>query len=81
MGNPAFIVIPTLGGSIGSIDGVAHLPPLSPYGGNKVAMNWFIRRLHYEDLWLNNLLLHPDLIETNLVNVFFVIIEAQPLMG
>ncbi|KAH7254420.1 hypothetical protein B0J15DRAFT_512687 [Fusarium solani] len=37
-GDATIIAISTLGGSIGSIDGVAHLP-LSPYGGSKAALN------------------------------------------
>ncbi|KAL2673549.1 hypothetical protein Neosp_011991 [[Neocosmospora] mangrovei] len=64
-GNPTFIAMSTLGGSIRSIDGVAHLP-LSPYGGSKAALNWFIRRLHFEEPWLTSFLLHPGLIETDL---------------
>ncbi|KAJ3531193.1 hypothetical protein NM208_g8983 [Fusarium decemcellulare] len=64
-GNPTFIALSTLAGSIRSIDGVAHLP-LSPYGGSKAALNWFIRRLHFEEPWLTSLLLHPGLIETDL---------------
>ncbi|KAI8712949.1 hypothetical protein NCS52_01394600 [Fusarium sp. LHS14.1] len=64
-GNPTFIAISTLGGSIGSIHGVAHIP-LSPYGGSKAALNWFIRHLHFEEPWLTSFLLHPGLIETDL---------------
>ncbi|KAJ4187796.1 hypothetical protein NW759_016875 [Fusarium solani] len=64
-GNPTFVAISTLGGSIGPIDGVAHLP-LSPYGGSKAALNWLIRRLRFEEPWPTSFLLHPSLIETDL---------------
>ncbi|KAF4774292.1 hypothetical protein HER10_EVM0011299 [Colletotrichum scovillei] len=48
---------------------VASLPPaLSPYGASKAALNWFIRRLHFEETWLTSFVLHPGTVATDMVN-------------
>ncbi|KEY72296.1 hypothetical protein S7711_00294 [Stachybotrys chartarum IBT 7711] len=68
-GNPKFVAISTF---IGSIAGVEHLVSLgfpatsSPYGGSKAALNWIIRRLHFEEPWLTTFVFHPGLVETDL---------------
>ncbi|KAI3532859.1 short-chain dehydrogenase [Colletotrichum filicis] len=31
------------------------------------AMNWFIRRLHFEEMWLTSFLLHPGTVATDIV--------------
>ncbi|EXM15776.1 hypothetical protein FOTG_15868 [Fusarium oxysporum f. sp. vasinfectum 25433] len=41
-------------------------PTQSPNGGSKAALNWFIRRLHFEEPWLISFIFHPGLVETNL---------------
>ncbi|KAI6777464.1 hypothetical protein HG530_001409 [Fusarium avenaceum] len=65
--NPTFIAISTLIGSIGSMEHLVGLPPTaSPYGGSKAALNWFIRRLHFEEPWLTSFVFHPGLVETDL---------------
>jgi NAD(P)-dependent dehydrogenase (short-subunit alcohol dehydrogenase family) len=38
----------------------------SPYGGSKTALNWFVRRLHFEEPWLTSFVFHPGLVETDL---------------
>ncbi|KAM5381176.1 hypothetical protein ACJZ2D_003092 [Fusarium nematophilum] len=68
-GNPKFIAITALVGSIAARDNLAALgfPPISsPYGGSKKALNWFVRRLHFEEPWLASFVFHPGLVETNL---------------
>lgn len=68
-GNPKFIAISTLIGSIAAIDTLVALgfpATSSPYGGSKTALNWFIRRLHFEEPWLTSFVFHPGLVETDL---------------
>ncbi|WYZ35334.1 hypothetical protein EsH8_I_001610 [Colletotrichum jinshuiense] len=66
-GNPIFIGISSIIGSIGSMDAFAEYPPTqSPYGGSKAALNWFIRRLHYEEPWLTSFVFQPGLVDTEL---------------
>ncbi|UPK92854.1 hypothetical protein LCI18_003789 [Fusarium solani-melongenae] len=66
-GNPVFVAISTLIGSIGSMEVLATFPPTqSPYGGSKAELNWFIRRLHFEEPWLTSFVFHPGLVETDL---------------
>lgn len=38
----------------------------SPYGGSKAALNWFIRRPHFEELWLTSFVFQPGLVETDM---------------
>ncbi|EPS29328.1 Norsolorinic acid ketoreductase [Penicillium oxalicum] len=64
---PIFVAISTLIGSIGSMEALASFPQnMSPYGGSKAALNWFIRRLHFEETWLTSFVFHPGLVETDL---------------
>ncbi|OBT48705.1 hypothetical protein VE00_00911 [Pseudogymnoascus sp. WSF 3629] len=66
-GSPIFVAISTLVGSIGSMEGLASFPAThSPYGGSKAALNWFIRRLHFEEPWLTSFVFHPGLVETDM---------------
>ncbi|KAJ5197424.1 hypothetical protein N7449_007903 [Penicillium cf. viridicatum] len=64
-GSPVFVAISTLIGSIGSME--ARFPStLCPYGGSKAALNWFVRRLHFEEPWLTSFVFHPGLVDTEL---------------
>ncbi|KAH7153444.1 hypothetical protein EDB81DRAFT_841656 [Dactylonectria macrodidyma] len=66
-GNPIFVAISTLIGSIGSMEALAGFPHTqSPYGGSKAALNWFVRHLHFEEPWLTSFVFHPGLVETDL---------------
>jgi len=66
-GKPTFIAISTVIGSITSMEHLAGLPAKhSPYGSSKAALNWFIRRLHFEEPWLISFVFHPGLVETDL---------------
>ncbi|KAJ3547405.1 hypothetical protein NM208_g1532 [Fusarium decemcellulare] len=65
--NATFVAISTLIGSIGAMEGLAGFPNThSPYGGSKAELNWFIRRLHFEEPWLTSFVFHPGLVETDL---------------
>ncbi|KAF5701145.1 short-chain dehydrogenase reductase SDR [Fusarium globosum] len=71
-GKPLFVAISTLIGSIGSMEHLVALPPTSsPYGGSKAALNWFIRRLHFEEPWLTSFVIHPGLVETEMAVAAF----------
>ncbi|KAK1714272.1 aflatoxin biosynthesis ketoreductase nor-1 [Colletotrichum lupini] len=55
-------------GTISGMESLESLPPaLSPYGASKAALNWFIRRLHFEEMWLTSFLLHPGTVATDMV--------------
>ncbi|KAF5597959.1 short-chain dehydrogenase reductase SDR [Fusarium pseudoanthophilum] len=71
-GNPLFIAISTLLGSMGSMENLVALPSTnSPYGGSKAALNWFIRRLRFEEPWLTSFVIHPGLVETEMAAAAF----------
>ncbi|KAF5539408.1 short-chain dehydrogenase reductase SDR [Fusarium mexicanum] len=71
-GNPRFVAISTLLGSMGYMEHLVGLPSTaSPYGGSKAALNWFIRRLHFEEPWLTSFVIHPGLVETDLAAAAF----------
>ncbi|TEA14617.1 Norsolorinic acid ketoreductase [Colletotrichum sidae] len=66
---PKFVAVSSFIGSVGGIDVIASLGfpgSASPYGGSKAALNWFVRRLHFEEPWLTSFVLHPGLVETDL---------------
>lgn len=66
-GNPIFLAISTCVSSIGSMEALVGFPVTqSPYGGSKAALNWFIRRLHFEEPWLTSFVFHPGLVETDM---------------
>ncbi|UQC90037.1 short-chain dehydrogenase [Colletotrichum lupini] len=55
-------------GTISGMESLESLPPaLSPDGASKGALNWFIRRLHFEEIWLTGFLLHPGTVATDMV--------------
>jgi norsolorinic acid ketoreductase len=70
-GNPKFVALSTFIGSIGGIDALTSLGwpnTASPYGGSKAALNWFVRRLHFEEPWLTSFVFHPGLVETDMAH-------------
>jgi norsolorinic acid ketoreductase len=68
-GNPKFVAVSTVIGSIGFMDNLTSFPNTqSPYGGSKAALNWFVRRLHFEEPWLSSWVFHPGLVETDMAN-------------
>ncbi|OOQ86993.1 aflatoxin biosynthesis ketoreductase nor-1 [Penicillium brasilianum] len=67
--SPRFVVISSLVGSISGIDMLQHLPPIvSPYGASKAALNWFLRRVHFEERWLITLAIHPGVVATDFLS-------------
>ncbi|KAI1451365.1 short-chain dehydrogenase [Annulohypoxylon moriforme] len=66
-GNPLFIALSSIIGSIGAQESLAVLPPIfSPYGASKTALNWLIRRIHFEEPWLTSFVFHPGLVLTEM---------------
>ena len=81
-GNPIFLATSTVVGSIGGQDALAGLPPvLSPYGASKAALNWLVRRLHYEEPWLTAYVTHPGLVLTDMALGVFGTPEQATAMG
>ncbi|KAF4471804.1 short-chain dehydrogenase [Fusarium albosuccineum] len=67
IGNPIFLPISTIFGSIGGQDYLSHVPPImSPYGASKTALNWIVHRIHLEEEWLTTFVVHPGLVLTDM---------------
>ncbi|KAJ0158245.1 Norsolorinic acid ketoreductase [Colletotrichum tanaceti] len=64
--NPVFVGISSMIGSNGAAETIAQIPGVSPYGASKAALNWFVRRLHFEETWLTTVAIHPGLVETDM---------------
>ncbi|KAF2825875.1 short-chain dehydrogenase [Ophiobolus disseminans] len=66
-GNPIFLAISTAIGSMGIQEHLAFLPPkFSPYGLSKAALNWAVRRIHFDEPWLTAYVTHPGLVLTDM---------------
>ena len=66
-GNPKFIAISTLIGTISGMELLLQFPaPVSPYGSSKAALNWLLRRVHFEEPWLTTFVFHPGLVMTDM---------------
>ncbi|KPM36576.1 hypothetical protein AK830_g9994 [Neonectria ditissima] len=78
-GRPTFVAITSLIGTIGGLELLAPLPPtLSPYGASKAALNWFIRRIHFEEDWLLSFVLRPGLVLTDMTAETFGSVGIDP---
>ncbi|KAJ8133539.1 hypothetical protein O1611_g90 [Lasiodiplodia mahajangana] len=78
-GRPTFVALTSVVGSIGGMELLKELPPaLSPYGGSKAALNWFIRRLHFEETWLTSFVIHPGLVLTDMAEQTFGAAGVDP---
>ncbi|KAL0941640.1 short-chain dehydrogenase [Colletotrichum truncatum] len=66
-GCPKFIAISSNTGSIAGMDIMAGLSDTSPYGGSKAALNWFMRRIHFDEDWLTSFVLNPGFVMTDMV--------------
>ncbi|KAJ4984442.1 short-chain dehydrogenase [Stagonosporopsis vannaccii] len=81
-GNPVFLGISTIIGSMGAQDALAGIPPIfSPYGSSKAALNWLVRRLHYEESWLTSYVTHPGLVLTDMASNMFESPDQGAAMG
>ncbi|CAG5150110.1 uncharacterized protein ALTATR162_LOCUS2551 [Alternaria atra] len=66
-GNPIFLAISTVIGSIGAQAMLAGFPQVfSPYGASKAALNWAFARIHFEESWLTAYVTHPGLVLTDM---------------
>lgn len=55
---PKFLVVSTAVSSIQTLE--AHsVVPLGAYGASKVAVNYLVRRIAFENRWLNAFVMHP----------------------
>ncbi|KAH8755305.1 short-chain dehydrogenase [Diaporthe sp. PMI_573] len=64
-GRPRFVTISSTVGSIAGLDQLpGSLPMFSPYGGTKAALNWFTRRIHFEESWLISVVFSPGVVLT-----------------
>ncbi|KAH6884197.1 short-chain dehydrogenase [Thelonectria olida] len=71
-GKPLFVALSSLIGSLGGMELLQAFPPLmAPYGGSKTALNWFMRRLHFEEPWLISFVFHPGLVLTDMADATF----------
>jgi norsolorinic acid ketoreductase len=81
-GKPVFLATSTFIGSIEGQETLKGLPPVvSPYGASKAALNWLVRRLHYEEPWLTAYVTHPGLVLTDMASGMFGSTEQAVAMG
>lgn len=81
-GKPVFLATSTIISSIGAQEALAKLPAaFSPYGASKAALNWLVRRLHYEEPWLTAYVTHPGLVLTDMAMASFGTQEQAVAMG
>lgn len=81
-GNPIFVAVSTIAGSIGGQEMLKGMPSVvSPYGASKAALNWLVGRLHYEEEWLTSYVVHPGLVLTDMVASVFESEEQAVGMG
>ncbi|WAO91696.1 Short-chain dehydrogenase [Fusarium falciforme] len=66
-GRPRFIAISSNTGSISEMDIMQGLSTTSPYGASKAALNWFMRRIHFDEGWLTTLVINPGFVLTDMV--------------
>ena len=79
---PVFAVPTSAAGSLEGLDVLPVEIVSSPYGSSKAALNWYIRRLHFEEPWLTSVGVHPGLIDTGMTrNVETGSIKADDLFN
>ncbi|CZR65883.1 related to ketoreductase [Phialocephala subalpina] len=60
---PKFVVISTKGSTIGGMENEPF--PLTAYGTSKAAVNYIVRKIHFENPWLIAFPIHPGRVATN----------------
>ncbi|KAM6479565.1 hypothetical protein HDV62DRAFT_393436 [Trichoderma sp. SZMC 28011] len=63
---PKFVVISSSLGSIAQVDQVS--PLTGAYGASKVAINYLMRKVHFEEPWLSSLVICPGWTRTEMGN-------------
>ncbi|PNP58798.1 hypothetical protein FNYG_15006 [Fusarium nygamai] len=73
---PVFLAISS---SVASNGAAEALPiDVSPYGASKAALNWFVRRLHFEEPWLTSFVIHPGMVQTEMAASMVAKLNADP---
>lgn len=81
-GNPAFVPVTSGLGSIAGQDQLVGLPPIfSPYGATKAALNWFTRKIHFEEPWLISSVIHPGVVETDMMTSIPALVQNADALG
>lgn len=81
-GHPVFVPVTSGLGSIAGQDQLRVLPPaFSHYGATKAALNWFTRRIHFEEPWLISFVIHPGVVETDMMTSIPALVQNADLLG
>lgn len=81
-GGPVFVPITSGLGSITGQDQLVGFPPaFSPYGATKAALNWFTRKIHFEEPWLISFVIHPGVVETDMMTSISALVENADVLG
>ncbi|KAF5876899.1 putative aflatoxin biosynthesis ketoreductase nor-1 protein [Botrytis fragariae] len=64
--NPIFVALSTAVASIGAMENIPI--PATPYGMSKVALNYMVRKIHFENEKLTAFVLTPGWVETEMGN-------------
>lgn len=81
-GNPAFVPVTSGLGSIAGQDQLVGFPPIfSPYGATKAALNWFTRKIHFEEPWLISFVIHPGVVETDTMTSIEALVQNADALG
>lgn len=81
-GNPVFVPVTSGLGSIAGQDQLVGLPPFSsPYGATKAALNWFTRKIHFEEPWLVSFVIHPGVVETDMMTSIPALVQNADALG
>lgn len=81
-GKPVFVAISSVIGSMGFQEAFVGFPSkFSPYGASKAALNWVVRRIHFEEPWLTAYVTHPGLVLTEMATSMTGSSEEAVAMG
>ncbi|KAM0260171.1 hypothetical protein ACHAQJ_002937 [Trichoderma viride] len=65
-GSPKYVVISTALGSIAEVDNYPQ--KLAAYGASKAAVNYLMRKVHFEETWLTSMVICPGWTQTDMGN-------------
>lgn len=79
---PVFVPITSGLGSIAGQNQLVGFPPaFSPYGATKAALNWFTRKIHFQEPWLVSFVIHPGVVETDTMTSISALVENADVLG